>query len=97
MLLPSICQLLEAFKLFGNELNMVTPVSFRQPGILLLDTFRISFSTAHSVDGVVAGAVVGFGGHTTTWIPIVIMLKITALCTFCKFQEALNVGLIEWK
>ena len=40
-------------------------------------------------------------GHTTKWIPmslpLVVLLKRTALCTFCKFLEALNVGLVEWK
>ena len=40
--------------------------------------------------------------HTTKWSPtplilIVVLLKRTALCTFCKFLEALNVGLVEWK
>ena len=28
---------------------------------------------------------------------IVVLLKKTALCTFCKSLEALNVGLVEWK
>ena len=40
--------------------------------------------------------------HTTKWsrtplILIVVLLKRTAQCTFCKFLEALNVGLVEWK
>ena len=155
-LLPSIWQLLEAFKLCENELNMGTPVSFRQPWSfywLLLDTCRIfllhcsfgrwrcswccsrllgtfhqmeyncvkmnstwehlfrfanqevyystlaefSFCTAHSVDGAVAGAVVDLWGHITKWIPIVVQLKRTAFGTFCKFLEARNVGLVEWK
>ena len=29
--------------------------------------------------------------------PLVVLLKRTAWCTFCKFLEALNVGLVEWK
>ena len=40
-------------------------------------------------------------GRTTkcspTPIPVVVLLKSTALCTFCKFLEALNLGLVEWK
>ena len=28
---------------------------------------------------------------------IVVLLRRTALCIFCKFLEALNVGLVEWK
>ena len=36
-------------------------------------------------------------GHTTKWGPTLLPIKRTALCTFCKFMEALNVGLVEWK
>ena len=37
-----------------------------------------------------------YRGHTTK-LPIVVLLKTTALCSFCKVLEALNVGLVEWK
>ena len=41
-------------------------------------------------------------GHTTKWIPtqlilIVVLLKITTLCSFYKFLEAIDVGLVECK
>jgi len=46
--------------------------------------------------------VASFWGYTTKWIPaplilIVILLKRTALRTFCKILEALYVGLVKWK
>ena len=45
------------------------------------------------------GRVLRSWGRTTKWIPtpLVVLLKRTSLCTFGKFLEALNVGLVEWK
>ena len=47
--------------------------------------------------GIEAGTHVGNGltGNPPPNGLLVILLKRTALCSFCKFLEALNVGLVE--